>query len=119
MEILEIYMTSMFNEHVNQNNYLTVCSFHGIIVCHIAMYNLTILLFPSNIVEEISFSKFFGKVGIIPLSDFSISFEKITFYTEILTQKVELWIFSLGFTHEKKPQNNFPHQNSRARSFVT
>ena len=26
---------------------------------------------------------------------FSISFEKLTFYTEILTRKDELWIFSL------------------------
>ena len=29
------------------------------------------------------------------LGYFSISFEKITFYTEILTRKVELWIVSL------------------------
>ena len=33
---------------------------------------------------------------------FSISFEKITFYTEILTRKVELW---------KTQQNNFSSQN--------
>ena len=41
------------------------------------------------------------------LGYFSISFEKITFYTEILTQKVELWIFFTRLTHEKTPQNNF------------
>ena len=31
------------------------------------------------------------------------------FYTDILTKKVELWIFSL--TREKTPQNNFSSQN--------
>ena len=35
------------------------------------------------------------------LGYFSISFEKITFYTEILTQKVELWIFSLVSLEKK------------------
>ena len=34
---------------------------------------------------------------------FSISFEKLTFYTEILTRKDELWIFFTRFTHEKTP----------------
>ena len=43
------------------------------------------------------FSKFYGKY----LGFFSISFEKIMFYTEILTWKVELWIFSL-ISLEKK-----------------
>ena len=33
--------------------------------------------------ENVIFSKFYGKVGV--LSWFSISFEKITFYTENLT----------------------------------
>ena len=33
--------------------------------------------------------------GHISVTYFSISFVKITFYTEILTLKVELWIFSL------------------------
>ena len=32
-------------------------------------------------------------------------------YTEILTRKVELWIFSTRFTREKTPQNNFSSQN--------
>ena len=41
------------------------------------------------------------------LVTFYISFEKITFYAEILTWKVELWIFFIRFTHEKMPQNNF------------
>ena len=45
------------------------------------------------------------------LGYFSISFDKITFYTEILTWKVELWIFSTRFTHEKTPQNYFSWQN--------
>ena len=45
------------------------------------------------------------------LGYFSISFEKITFYTEILSRKVELWIFSTRFTPEKTPQNNFSSQN--------
>ena len=39
---------------------------------------------------------------------FFISFEKITFYTEILTRKVD---FFTRFTREKTPQNNFSHQN--------
>ena len=42
------------------------------------------------------FSQFYGKVGVIYFDYFSISFEKITFYAEILTRKVKLsWIFSL------------------------
>ena len=45
------------------------------------------------------------------LGKFSISFEKITFYTEILTRKVELWIFFTRFTCEKTSQNNFSCQN--------
>ena len=45
------------------------------------------------------------------LGFFSISFEKITFYTEILTWKVELWIFSLVSLEKKTPQNNFSSQN--------
>ena len=32
-------------------------------------------------------------------------------YTEILTRKVELWIFPTRFTPEKTPQNNFSSQN--------
>ena len=32
-------------------------------------------------------------------------------YTEILSRKVELWIFSTRFTREKTPQNNFSSQN--------
>ena len=38
---------------------------------------------------------------VLYFSYFSISFEKITFYTEILTRKVELWIFSLMKKHRK------------------
>ena len=38
-------------------------------------------------------------------------FEKITFYIEILTRQVELWIFSLVSLIEKTPQNNFSCQN--------
>ena len=46
------------------------------------------------------------------LSYFSISFEKnITFYTEILTLKVELWIFFTRFSREKRPQNNRVENN--------
>ena len=45
------------------------------------------------------------------LGYFSISFEKIMFYTEILTRKVELWIFSLVSLVKKTPQNNFSSQN--------
>ena len=33
------------------------------------------------------------------------------FYTEILTWKVELWIFSLVSLEKKTPQNNFSSQN--------
>ena len=36
------------------------------------------------------YSKFYGKVGVISWLLFPISFEKITFYTEILMRKVEL-----------------------------
>ena len=46
---------------------------------------------------------------------FSISFEKKKYviYTEILSRKVELWIFSLvSLRYEKRPQNNFSRQNS-------
>ena len=49
------------------------------------------------------------------LGYFSISFEKITFYTDILTRKVELWIFSLVSLMKKYlPKNNFSCQNSSA-----
>ena len=50
---------------------------------------------------------------------FSISFEKITFYTEILTRKVELWIFFTRFTHEKTQQNNFSRQNFSVERIFT
>ena len=46
-------------------------------------------------VSGIVFAEFYGKVGVIYLGHFSISIERITFYTEILTRKVELWNFSL------------------------
>ena len=36
-------------------------------------------------------------------------FEKLTFYIEILTRQVELWIFSL----KKRPQNNFLDSKSK------
>ena len=42
------------------------------------------------------------------LGYFSISFEKITFYTEILTRKVELWIFSLISLVKKHHKTTFP-----------
>ena len=45
------------------------------------------------------------------ISFFHLINEKIMFYTEILTQKVELWIFSTCVTHDKTPQNNFSCQN--------
>ena len=34
------------------------------------------------------------------------------FYTEILTQKVELWIFFTRFIREKTPQNNISVENN-------
>ena len=40
-------------------------------------------------VEKMIFSKFYGKIDVILVY---FSFEKIKFYTEILTQKVELTI---------------------------
>ena len=52
---------------------------------------------------DMIFSKFYGKVGF-----FSISFEKITFYTEILTWKVELWIFSHFSLKKKHHKTTFP-----------
>ena len=43
---------------------------------------------------------------------FSISFEKITFYTEILTQKVELWIFFFTrFTLKQHHKTTFLSKN--------
>ena len=56
--------------------------------------------------ENVIFSKFYGKVGV--LSWFSISFEKITFYTENLTWKVELRIFSLISLEKKLHKTFFP-----------
>ena len=41
------------------------------------------------------------------LGFFSISFEKIMFYTEILTWKVELWIFSLVSLEKKHHKTTF------------
>ena len=52
------------------------------------------LLFPNSMEKLLSY-----------LGYFSISFEKITLYTEILTRKVELWIFFTRYTREKTPQN--------------
>ena len=46
------------------------------------------------------FSKVYGKIGVI-------SFEKITFYTEILTRKVELWLFSLVSFVKKDHKTTF------------
>ena len=45
------------------------------------------------------------------LVTFPSHLKKITFYTEILTRKVELWIFSLVSLVKKTPQNNFSCQN--------
>ena len=39
---------------------------------------------------------------------FSIEFGKITFYTEILTWKIELWIFSLVSLKKKHHKTTFP-----------
>ena len=39
---------------------------------------------------------------------FSISFEKIPFYTKILTRKVELWIISLISLVKKQHKTTFP-----------
>ena len=44
---------------------------------------------------------------VLYLGYFSISFEKITFYTEILTRKVELWIFSLVSLMKKHHKTTF------------
>ena len=41
------------------------------------------------------------------LGYFSISYDKITFYTEILTWKVELWIFSLVSLMKKHYKTTF------------
>ena len=52
---------------------------------------------PSNCQFK-DFSKFYGKVGVRSwLHFYLISFEKIMFYTEILTLKVEIWLFFLPF----------------------
>ena len=48
------------------------------------------------------------------LGYFSISFEKIMFYTEILTRKVELWIFSLVSLVKKHNKTTFQYRNSNS-----
>ena len=52
-----------------------------------------VILFPNSMEKQV-----------LNLDSFSISFEKITFYTEILTRKVELWIF---FTPNFSVENNY------------
>ena len=52
-----------------------------------------------NLSIECIFSKSDGKVGVI------------SWLNSTLTQKVELWIFTLVLLREKIPQNNFSHQN--------
>ena len=44
---------------------------------------------------------------VLYLGYISISFEKITFYTEILTQKVELWLFLLVSLMKKDHKTTF------------
>jgi hypothetical protein len=57
------------------------------------------------------FQKFFFPNSMEKLASylgyFFISFEKITFYAEILTRKVELWIFSLVSLVKKYHKTNF------------
>ena len=61
---------------------------------------------------DIYFSKFYGKVGVISWSLFHLIWKNyVLYYTEILTRKVELWIFSNRFNCERTPQNNFSSQN--------
>ena len=40
------------------------------------------------------------------------------FYTEILTQKVELWLFPLVSHVKKRPQNNFSCQNFSVENYL-
>ena len=45
--------------------------------------------------------------------------EKITFYTEILTQKIKLCFFFTRVTCDKRPQNNFSPQNSVENNYFS
>ena len=67
------------------------------------------------ICEERDFFKNSIENQVSYLGHFYISFEKITFYTDILTQKVDLWIFSLM---EKIPENSFSRQKNIANFFL-
>ena len=68
----------------------------------IAKYNtfLNNMIFPNSMENWVLYLRYF-----------SISFEKITFYTEILTWKSWIVDFFTRFSREKTPQNNFSHQN--------
>ena len=49
---------------------------------------------------------------------FPFHLKKLTFYTEILTRKVELWMFFTRFTHEKTPQINFSSKKKYHKSTI-
>ena len=53
------------------------------------------------------FSKFYGKIGVISWLSFPSHLKKITFYTEILTWKVELWFFSFVSLEKKDHKTTF------------
>ena len=81
-----------------------------LLVCKVERYFLqinTIFCCPVHLFIKNIFSKFYGKVGMY-IGYFSISFEKITFYTEILPSKVDLWIFSLVSLVKKHHKTTFP-----------
>ena len=51
-------------------------------------------------------SKFFGKVGVISWLTFPSHLKIVIFYTEIMTRKVELWLFSFMKKHHKRTFSN-------------
>ena len=70
---------------------------HDLSVFDVIYRQIFLLLFTedwSSCRQRLAFSKFYGKVGVIFWFLFHL-IRKITFYTEILTWKFGLWIFSL------------------------
>ena len=97
--------------HLKKNHDVTKKQIEEAKVIKMQEQDYLLVISEKNVVgfRKINFFKFYGKVStwVSYLGYFSISFEKITFYTEILTRKVELWTFSLVSLLKKQHKTTF------------
>ena len=76
----------------------------------LTMHDQFLLTIVSQLIGYTSFSKFYGKVGVISWLLFHLIWKNYVLYWDFDSKS---WIvdFFTRFTHEKTPQNNFSCQN--------